>query len=163
MTDEENRKKEAKRTKSLGEIGELYAIKALVDNGFINIKNLNDVKMNYPYADVFAEKNGRKYVISIKARNKWESNGRLNTNYKLMYSKNAYKNAENAEKEFSAEAAWIAIPFEINTYSVYFGTLNELEGDKGIKIRKCMNNEIGEILVNDKYHYLDWDFFTNRR
>ena len=156
------RKKEAKRKKSLGEIGELYGIKALVDNGFTNIRNLNDVQMNYPYADVFAERDGRKFVISIKARNKWEKSGNLNTNFKLMYTLNAYKNAENAEKQFDAEAAWMAIPFEKDEYSVYFGTLKELDGDRGIKIRKCMNGEIGETFVLDKYHYLDWDFFTNK-
>ena len=58
MDDAGIRKKEAKRKKSLGEIGELYGIKALVDNGFTNIRNLNDVRMNYPYADVFAERDG---------------------------------------------------------------------------------------------------------
>ena len=156
------RKKEAKRKKSLGEIGELYGIKALVDNGFTNIRNLNDVRMNYPYADVFAERNGRKFVISIKARNKWDITGDLNGRYRLMYSKNAFQNAENAEKEFDAEAAWMAIPFEKDEYSVYFGTLKELDDNKAILIRKCMNGEIGETFVLDKYHYLDGDFFRNK-
>ena len=163
MGDTRSREKEGKRTKSLGEIGELFGIKALVDNGFTNIRNLNDVRMNYPYADVFAEKNGRRYVISIKGRNKWEVSGKLNGRYRLMYAKNAYHNAEKAEKEFDAEAAWMAIPFEEDKYSVYFGTLNELDGNKGISIRKCMNGNLGETLVLDKYHYLDWDFFTNKK
>ena len=71
--------------------------------------------------------------------------------------------AEKAEKEFDAEAAWMAIPFEEDKYSIYFGTLNELDGNKGISIRKCMNGNLGETLVLDKYHYLDWDFFTNKK
>ncbi len=37
-------KKEASRKKSLGELGELFAIKALVDNHFEKIVNLNDKK-----------------------------------------------------------------------------------------------------------------------
>ena len=163
MDEARARQKEGKRTKALGEIGELYAIKALVDNGFTNIKNLNDIRMNYPYADVFAEKDGRRYVISIKGRNKWEVSGRLNGSFHLMRSKNAYKNAEKAEKEFDAEAAWMAIPFDENQYSVYFGTLKELDGNKGIPIRRCMDGYIGEKLVLDKNHYLDWDFFTNQK
>jgi len=34
----------ALRAKSLGALGELLAIKALVDNGFSNVRNLNDKK-----------------------------------------------------------------------------------------------------------------------
>jgi len=44
MSNEKN-KKEASRKKSLGELGELFAIKALVDNRYDNIVNLNDKKM----------------------------------------------------------------------------------------------------------------------
>lgn len=44
------------RRKSLGTLGELFAIKALVDNNFSNIRNLNDHKKNYPYADIYAER-----------------------------------------------------------------------------------------------------------
>ena len=39
--------KEVARKKSLGELGELFAIKALVDNKFEKIINLNDKKINY--------------------------------------------------------------------------------------------------------------------
>ena len=56
---EELKKKEAKRKKSLGELGELFGIKALVDKSFKNIENLNDEKMNYPFADLYAEKDGK--------------------------------------------------------------------------------------------------------
>jgi len=38
--------KEASRKKSLGELGELFALKALVDNKFDRIRNLNDDSMN---------------------------------------------------------------------------------------------------------------------
>lgn len=48
----------ALRVRSLGALGELLAIKALVDNGFNNIKNLNDQKRNYPYADLYVEREG---------------------------------------------------------------------------------------------------------
>jgi|GEM_PF-3968275 len=41
--------KEAARKKSLGELGELFAIKALVDNKFDKIRNLNDQHLNEPF------------------------------------------------------------------------------------------------------------------
>jgi hypothetical protein len=66
-------KKEAMRKKALGELGELIALKALVDNGFEKISHLNDTKRrNFPFADLLAEKDGKKYAISVKARNKFQ-------------------------------------------------------------------------------------------
>ena len=67
-------KKEAARKKSLGELGELFALKALVDNKFDRIRNLNDHSMNETFADILCEKDGKRLVICVKARNdskKW--------------------------------------------------------------------------------------------
>ena len=72
-------KKEAERKKSLGELGELFAIKALVDKKFDRIRNLNDNHMNEKFADIECEKDGLRYVISVKARNKYQKNGKLNS------------------------------------------------------------------------------------
>lgn len=53
--------KEAMRKKALGELGELVALKTLVDNGFEKISHLNDIKRrNFPFADLLAEKDGKK-------------------------------------------------------------------------------------------------------
>ena len=71
--------KEAARKKSLGELGELFAIKALVDKEFDRIRNLNDRQFNEPFADIECEKGGQKYIISVKARNKFQLDGKLNT------------------------------------------------------------------------------------
>ena len=49
-------KKEAARKKSLGELGELFALKALVDKKFDRIRNLNDKLMNEAFADIECEK-----------------------------------------------------------------------------------------------------------
>jgi hypothetical protein len=75
--------KETLRRKSLGELGELVAIKALVDRSFSKITNLNDQQHNYPFADLYAQKGQKKYVISVKSRNKYQANGKLNSRYKL--------------------------------------------------------------------------------
>ena len=157
---EELKKKEAQRRKSLGELGELFGIKALVDESFEKIENLNDTKMNYPFADLYAEKDGKKYVISIKARNKYQKNGTLNSRYKL--GSNAYRHAKAAEEEYDAEAYWMAVQFDEETVSIYFGSLAELNQSNGIPIRKCENGTVGKCLVEDKKHYFDFSYFDNK-
>ena len=157
---EELKKKEAKRKKSLGELGELFGIKALVDKSFKNIENLNDTKMNYPFADLYAEKGDEKYVISIKARNKYQKNGTLNSRYKL--GSNAYRLAADEEKKRHAKAHWMAVQFDEETFSIYFGSLAELNQSNGIPIRKCENGTVGKCLVEDKKHYFDFSYFDNK-
>lgn len=154
-------KKEALRKKSLGELGELFAIKALVDNSFDRVINLNDRKMNYPFADLYAEKDGVKYVVTIKARNKFQKNHQLNTRYNLGSS--AYKNARAAEIEYGAIAHWMAIQFDARTYTVYFGRLSELLDRKAIPINECEKGICGTCLVKDKRHFFDFSYFENKK
>ncbi len=118
------------RAKSLGALGELIAIKALVDNDFERIRNLNDQKRNYPYVDLLAEKDGRRYVISVKSRNKYQRNGKLNNRYKL--GNNCHATAKTAEERYKGEAFWLAIQFDSDRYSAYLGSLAQLKGKKGI-------------------------------
>ena len=156
----ENRK-EAARKKSLGELGELFAIKALVDKKFDRIRNLNDNTMNETFADIECEKDGIKYVISVKARNKYQKNGKLNSRYNL--GENAQEKAMYAEKKYDALAYWMAIQFDKNSYSIYFGSLKELNGSKAIPIDKCEKGIIGEIWENNKRHFFDFDYYTNQK
>ena len=152
-------KKEVLRRKSLGELGELIGIKVLVDHSYERIVNLNDCRMNYPFADLYAEKGGLRYVISIKARNKYQKDGRLNAFYKL--GANAYSKAQYAEQEYNASAYWMAIQFDMYTYTVYFGSLKELDNKNAIPLRKCDKGVIGECLVKDKRHFFDFEYFGN--
>lgn len=96
MKNELANKKEASRKKSLGELGELFALKALVDNKFDKIRNLNDDSMNEVFADISCEKDNIMYIISVKARNKFQKNGKLNTRYNL--GKDVYEKAVASEK-----------------------------------------------------------------
>jgi hypothetical protein len=157
----ESEKKEALRKKSLGELGELFGIKALVDNHFEKVVNLNDRKMNYPFADLYAEKDNKKFIVSIKARNKYQKNHTLNAHYNI--GSNAYAKAALAENEYMAEAHWMAIQFDTHTYSVYFGSLAELNQRMAIPMRECEQGKIGICLVKDKKHYFDFSFFGNRK
>ena len=124
----DSEKKEAQRKKSLGELGELFGIKALVDSRFERVVNLNDRKMNYPYADLYAEKDNQRFIVSIKARNKYQKNHTLNAHYNL--GSNAYAKAKLAENEYGAEAYWMAIQFNTQTYSIYFGSLEHFTIEK---------------------------------
>jgi hypothetical protein len=151
--------KESKRKKALGELGELIGVKTLVDSGFLEIMNLNDKKMNYPFADLFATKEGKRFVISIKARNKIQRDGNLNARYIL--GRDVLTKASKAVKEFNATPAWMAISFTEKTYSVYFGTLDQLKNPDAIPVSECMKKKLGQCLVEDKVHYFDWDYFKN--
>jgi hypothetical protein len=157
---ENQNKKEAARKKSLGELGELFAIKALVDRGYDKIRNLNDKSLNEPFADLECEKDGIKLIISVKARNKFQKKGTLNSRYNL--GSNAYDKALASETKHDAIAHWIAVQFDEKTFSIYFGTLSELNGKKAIPIDLCEKNIVGEIWEYNKRHYFDFDFYSNK-
>lgn len=153
-------KKEAARKKSLGELGELFAIKALVDRGFDKIRNLNDKSLNEPFADLECEKDGKRFIISVKARNKYQKNGKINTRYNL--GSKAYDKAFSSSIKHKAEAYWMAVQFDEKSFSVYFGALNQLNGKKAIPIDLCMKGTIGEIWEFNKRHYFDFEFYSNK-
>lgn len=148
----------ALRAKSLGALGELLAIKALVDNGFNNIRNLNDKKRNFPYADLYAERENEKYVISVKARNRYERTGRFNGRYNLRSG--CEIKAKKAELQFNAKAAWLAISIFDDIYSIYFGTLESLTTKTGIPIGETHFQRY-ECLVEEKQHGLDFRPYKN--
>ena len=154
------RQKEAARKKSLGELGELFAIKTLVDEQYDRIRNLNDEHMNEAFADIYCEKDDRRYVISVKARNKYMKNGCLNIQYNL--GSNAYEKAQRVAEKYDASPYWMAIQFDEHDYSVYFGSLECLNGAKTIPVNKCEAGEVGSVLVYKKRHYFDFDFYTNQ-
>ena len=154
-------KKEAARKKSLGELGELFAIKALVDKKFDRIRNLNDSHMNEKFADIECEKDGLRYVISVKARNKYQKNGKLNTRYNV--GSKVYEKALVAEKQYNASAYWMAIQFDHKSFSIYFGSLKELNGSRAIPVDKCEKGLVGEIWELNKRHYFDFEYYTNKK
>jgi len=98
--------------------------------------------------------------MSVKGRNKYEKNGELNTRYNL--GSNIYDKAITSEKKYKAKAYWLAIQFDHNSFSIYFGQLNELKGSKAIPVDKCEKGIIGETWVTNKRHYFDFDYYTNK-
>ena len=156
----DEKQKEAARKKSLGELGELFAIKALVDAEYDRIRNLNDDHMNVPFADIYCEKGDSRLVISVKARNKFQKDGKLNSRYNL--GTNAYDKARQTAEKYNAVPYWMAIQFDAHEYSVFFGSLEELNGANAIPVDKCARGEVGKILVDKKRHYFDFEFYKNK-
>ena len=160
MKDFDN-KKEAARKKSLGELGELFAIKAFVDKKFDRIRNLNDNIMNETFADIQCEKDGIRYIVSVKARNKYKKDGNLNSRYNL--GSNVYEKVLMAEKKYDAVACWMAVQFDMKSFSIYFGSLKELNGSKAIPVDKCEKGLVGEIWELNKRHYFDFEYYSNQK
>jgi len=126
----------AHRFKKLGNIGEELTEHLLKVNGFDNVQDLNLLKSNFPFADFYAEKDGVRYIISVKIRNKYEftrdGTKRLNSRYKL--GSKCYEHAEVAEVQFNAKAAWLTISLDSKTFSAYFGLLSSLNGSRGVNM-----------------------------
>lgn len=150
--------KEAKRKRSLGELGELFAIKALVDSEFDRIRNLNDERFNYPFFDLSAEKNGEKFLISVKTRNKYQIDGKLNSYYKLGPKSKMYASSALSE---GFVPCWLSVQFDDEVYSVYLGKIFDLGDRNSIPMDGIKTLAVGNSLVLNKKHQFDFTFFSN--
>lgn len=72
------------------------------------------------------------------------------------------KKHSTLKKKHNASAYWMAIQFDHKSFSIYFGSLNELNGSRAIPVNKCEKGLIGEIWENDKRHHFDFDYYTNK-
>ena len=152
-------KEESQRRKDLGDSGEGFAMSLLAKHGFDNIQDLNSVKRNYPFADLYAEKGGKRYVISVKTRQKIGADGKENARHHLLYNGGDEK-VRKAEEDRNAEAHWLVIQVDKrgNPCAAYFGSVRELKnpdylkpgGNKNlILIPKCRSGEIGSVFLKD--------------
>ncbi len=64
-------------------------------------------RSTFPFADIYAERNEHELVISVKARNKNQKNGKLNAFYNL--GKNLDAKAAAAAEKYQATPYWMAI------------------------------------------------------
>lgn len=148
-------KQVTRRWKKLGDVGEDIARVLLKSKGFKNIYDLNEIRENQSYADIYAERYDQAYVISVKTRNKYEASGRLNSRYKL--GRECYQKAKEVENEYNAVAAWIAVSLNIEaqTCAAYFGRLSQLKGNTGILMTQ---NAVGEYECLASCHLRDLGF-----
>ena len=56
--------------------------------------------MNAPFADIYCEKDGKSFIISVKTRNKYQKNGKLNDIHNL--GTNAYEKVKKSSQLLSA-------------------------------------------------------------
>lgn len=152
---------EGKRFKELGDIGEQLAKIVLIDSGFDSVRNLNEDKMNFPFADFYACRNSQSYLISVKTRNKFERSGKLNSRYKL--GKNNFETIQMALflPEFSnCLPAWIAISMEDKTFDAYFGLISQLCQSRGINMSKSAKKTY-QCLALNRLHTFSSAIFKN--
>lgn len=143
----------AARAQKLGGVGEQLAMQLLRSASFTNIRNLNQVRMNFPFGDIFAERGAQRYVISVKIRNRYEARtGRLNARYKL--GKRSYALAARAQVELSATPAFLAISLLSDSCSAYFAPLSVLGGSCGIAMTPKAVLRY-ECLAKDEIHGID--------
>lgn len=120
------------RWKKLGDLGEYLAEVLFRRAGFENIRNLNKERTNKMFADVYAEREKKAYIVSVKARNKYQKSGKLNDRYKLNYK--CYEHSKIVENEYKAIAAWLTIAIDVGKgiFDAYYGLLADLRGNKGV-------------------------------
>ena len=58
------------RRRRIGDLGEHWTKSLLERAGFIGVRDLNLVRYNHAGGDFIAERDGKKYFITVKARNK---------------------------------------------------------------------------------------------
>lgn len=135
------------RDKQIGEFGEKVAAADLEANGFSDITDLNEGHPNNEYGDILAVRNGERFYISVKARNKYRDHGALNDGFNLVKpskSKAAvlayegktpdeitqmlFDRAYALAKNENATAAWVTVPVDApeRRYCSYFGLLSAL-------------------------------------
>ena len=149
----------ALRARKLGSFGEALAGRILQNAGFTNIRNLNQIRQNFPFADIYAERGKQKYLISVKIRNRYQARtDKLNPRYNL--GKHCYELATRAGAELSATPAFLAISLHSDFYSAYFAPLTALAGSRGIRMTPTSLSRY-ECLAEDALHGIDASPFKN--
>ena len=160
-----------RRTSKLGKVGEILAAEALEKRRFLEVRNLNEVKHDYPYADLLAEKDGLRYFIGVKSRNEERDLGGINESYNCVLvpdaaykrlkaqgmtpdeiTKLALRQVYQLAASFKAIPAWITVPMRPTqgTYASYFGLLSDIGNRRSIPMKPAARTNY-ECLV-------DWTF-----
>ncbi|MFD1328722.1 hypothetical protein [Mycoplana ramosa] len=119
------------RRKRLGNLGERLARALLHQKGFEQITDLNARRPNHPGGDFTSIRNGMPYFISVKARDKYQQNGRLNGGYNVYPTK-----VRKAAMSYRAVPAWVTIQIDVENarYSAYFGRIDELSNPNSVSV-----------------------------
>jgi hypothetical protein len=114
------------RKRALGDWGEKKAIELLKRADFQNVRDMNAESSNHPFCDIYAERGGRRYLIGVKTRNKYQASGLINPTYNV---RKRGADVRTIARRHSAVLAWIAIPVvpELQKFGAFFGTIAQIE------------------------------------
>ena len=124
--------------------GKALALIALIYNGFTDIHYItddDDIKNAYGnlntklYGNIVAEKDGKKYIIAIRTRAKYQSDEQPNPFIKNLLKKKQEKilmgSPSLIEQRTGAIPAWVIVIFDGNPkglfFSIYFGTMEKIQ------------------------------------
>lgn len=140
------------RTKWLGDLGERWTEDLLRKAGFRSIRDLNKLRLNHPGGDFIAERQGKRYFITVKARNKYARNRSLNGGYNIYPEK-----VRKAAREYDAVPAWLTIQIDTESrcFSAYFATVDSLRNSDAVAV------PMSTVAVSD-YECLAKDTFDER-
>jgi hypothetical protein len=102
----EQTRERMERLRSLGNWGEKKAIDLLRRAGFTNVTELNTKFPNHQFGDICAERADGVYLIAVKTRNKYQTNGLLNPTFNV---RERGVDVWAIAQRYSAEPAWVAI------------------------------------------------------
>jgi hypothetical protein len=142
------------RITRLGRLGESLVAERLRDFSFTEIENLNQRRVNFPFADLLAARDGTRYLIGVKTRNEMQQGEvKLNESYNLVLIRSSLNaelkrqgktpqditnlllaEVEELAKHHNAIPAWatVAVRPKVGTYSAYFGLVSELGGRRSV-------------------------------
>ncbi len=114
------------RLRALGDWGEQKGVKLLERAGFTDVRELNAEFRNHPFGDICATRDGKRYLIGVKTRNKYQASGMLNPTYNV---RKRGANVDAIAQRHHAMLAWIAVSVipETQKLSAYFGTLSQIQ------------------------------------
>jgi hypothetical protein len=87
---------------------------------------MNEEIFNFPFADIYAERGGVRYLIGVKTRNKHQASGLLNPCFNVR--KKGF-DVGGIAAQYGATLAWVAIQAvpELSTCCAYFGTVDQIQ------------------------------------
>ena len=88
---------------------------------------MNAETVNHPFGDIYAERDGARYLIGIKTGNKYQVSDLINPTYNVRKGGVDVKKA--VAQQYNATLAWVAIAVvpEEQRFGAYFGTIAQIE------------------------------------
>jgi hypothetical protein len=122
----EQTRERVQRKRALGDWGERKAVDLLKRAGFSNVRDINAERANHPFGDIFAERDGLRYLIAVKTRNRYQVSGPINPTYNV---RKRGADVKAVAQQYNATLAWVALAVvpEEQRFSAYFGTIAQIE------------------------------------